>query len=98
AAYLERHREAVCETWIGFLKPMPTLVAAIVLLHFEPDHGAMVILIGTTFSMIFLAGARLHRFALILALCVTAVAALAIMKPSVLDRFASFLNPWAAEY
>jgi len=98
AAYLERHREAVCETWIGFLKPMPILVAAIVLLHFEPDHGAMVILIGTTFSMIFLAGARLHRFILILGVCVGAVATLAIMKPYVLDRFSSFLNPWAAEY
>lgn len=98
AAYLERHREAVRDTWIGFLKPMPILVAAIVLLHFEPDHGAMVILIGTSFSMIFLAGAKLHRFSLILAICVGGVATLAIMKPYVLDRFSSFLNPWAAEY
>lgn len=97
-AYMERHREAVCETWGGFLKPMLILVAAIVLLHFEPDHGAMVILIGTTFSIIFLAGARLHRFILILSACVGAVATLAIMKPYVLDRFSSFLNPWAAEY
>lgn len=98
AAYLERHRFSVVETWVGFIKPMVILAAAIVLLHFEPDHGAMVILIGTTFSMIFLAGAKLHRFALVLMLCVSAVAALAIMKPYVLDRFSSFLNPWAAEY
>lgn len=98
AAYLERHRFSVVETWVGFIKPMVILAAAIVLLHFEPDHGAMVILIGTTFSMIFLAGAKLHRFVLVLMLCVSAVAALAIMKPYVLDRFSSFLNPWAAEY
>lgn len=98
AAYLERHRFSVMETWVGFIKPMVILAGAIVLLHFEPDHGAMVILIGTTFSMIFLAGAKLHRFALVLMLCVSAVAALAIMKPYVLDRFSSFLNPWAAEY
>lgn len=98
AAYLERHRFSVVETWVGFIKPMVILAGAIVLLHFEPDHGAMVILIGTTFSMIFLAGAKLHRFALVLMLCVSAVAALAIMKPYVLDRFSSFLNPWAAEY
>jgi len=98
AAYLERRREEVIGSWVGFLKPMLLLAAAIVLLHFEPDHGAMVIMIGTSFSMIFLAGARLHRFALVLALCLAAVAALAIMKPYVLNRFESFLNPWAAEY
>jgi cell division protein FtsW len=98
AAYLERRREEVIGSWTGFLKPMLLLAAAIVLLHFEPDHGAMVIMIGTSFSMIFLAGAKLHRFALVLALCLAAVAALAIMKPYVLNRFESFLNPWAAEY
>lgn len=98
AAYLERRRVEVSETWAGFLKPMFVLAGAIVLLHFEPDHGAMVILIGATFSLIFLAGAKLHRFVIVLATCLSAVAALAIMKPYVIDRFASFLNPWAEEY
>ncbi len=98
AAYLERRRSEVINTWTGFSKPMLLLIAAIVLLHFEPDHGAMVIMIGTCFSMIFLAGAKLHRFLLVLAVCVGGVVLLAIMKPYVLDRFSSFLNPWAAEY
>ena len=98
AAYLERRRDEVIGTWTGFLKPMLLLVLAIVLLHFEPDHGAMVIMIGTCFSMIFLAGAKLQRFALVLLVCVAGVVALAIMKPYVLDRFESFMNPWAAEY
>lgn len=98
AAYLQRRRVEVIGTWTGFLKPMLLLSAAIVLLHFEPDHGAMVIMIGTCFSMIFLAGAKLHRFALVLLVCVAGVVALAIMKPYVLDRFESFMNPWAAEY
>ncbi len=98
AAYMERRHHDVVNTWSGFLKPMIILTAAIVLLHFEPDHGAMVIMIGTCFSMIFLAGAKLHRFILVLACCLGAVILLAIMKPYVLDRFSSFLNPWAAEY
>lgn len=98
AAYLERRHSDVVETWGGFLKPMLILIAAIVLLHFEPDHGAMVIMIGTCFSMIFLAGAKLHRFLLVLACCLSGVVVLAIMKPYVLDRFSSFLNPWDAEY
>lgn len=98
AAFLERHREEVVERWSGFIKPMMILAAAIVLLHFEPDHGAMVILMVTTFSMLFLAGARLHRFVLILLVCLSTVTSLAVMKPYVIDRFSSFLNPWAAEY
>lgn len=98
AAYLQRHRDEVHERWSGFLKPIVILAAAITLLHFEPDHGAMVIMMLTTFTMLFLAGARLHRFALIVMVCIAGVVALAIMKPYVINRLTSFLNPWAAEY
>lgn len=98
AAYLQRHRDEVHERWSGFLKPMVILAAAIALLHFEPDHGAMVIMMLTTFTMLFLAGARLHRFVLIVMVCFAGVVALAIMKPYVINRLTSFLNPWAAEY
>lgn len=97
AAFLERHLEEVRERWSGFLKPLLVIGAAVVLLHLEPDHGAMVILLLTAFCMIFLAGAKLHRFALMLALCVGAIAFLAITKPYVIMRFSSFLNPWSAE-
>ena len=98
AAYLERRRDEVQESWAGFMKPIVILAAAIVLLHFEPDHGAMVILTGTTFAMLFLAGARLHRVMLIVMICIGGVVALAVMKPYVINRLTSFLNPWAAEY
>lgn len=97
AAFLERHLDEVREDWSGFVKPLIVISAAVVLLHFEPDHGAMVILMLTTFALIFLAGAKLYRFFLILAVCVGAVVYLAIMKPYVIVRFSSFLNPWAAE-
>ena len=43
---------------------------AVVLLHFEPDHGAMVILLATVFCLIFLAGAKISRFFPLLLLCV----------------------------
>ena len=97
ASFLERHIDEVLEEWSGFLKPMGLIGAAVVLLHFEPDHGAMVILMATAFSMIFLAGAKLYRFIAMLALCVAAIIYLAIMKPYVIARFSSFLDPWSAE-
>ena len=97
AAYLERHADEVREQWSGFLKPMLVIGAAVVLLHFEPDHGAMVILMLTAFCLIFLAGAKFYRFLLMLVLCIGAVTYIAIMKPYVIARFSSYLNPWAAE-
>jgi cell division protein FtsW len=48
--------------------------------------------------MLFLAGARLHRFLLIMMLSFAGVTSLAIMKPHVISRLTSFLNPWADEY
>ncbi len=97
AAYLERHLEEVQTQWSGFLKPMLVIGTAVVLLHFEPDHGAMVILLLTAFCMIFLAGAKFYRFLLMLVLCTGAVTYVAVMKPYVIERFSSYLNPWAAE-
>ncbi len=97
AAFLERHHEEVQEQWSGFLKPLAVIGAAVALLHFEPDHGAMVILMLTAFCLIFLAGAKFYRFLMIFLLCVGGIAALAVTKPYVIVRFSSFLNPWAAE-
>lgn len=97
AAYLERHLDEVREQWSGFIKPMLVIGAAVVLLHFEPDHGAMVILLLTAFCLIFLAGAKFYRFLSMLILCTGAVSYVAVMKPYVIERFSSYLNPWAAE-
>lgn len=97
ASFLERHIIEVQQNWSGFLKPMALIAAAVVLLHFEPDHGAMVILLLTAFCMIFLAGAKLYRFVLMLMMFVGAISYLAIMKPYVIARFSSFLDPWSEQ-
>ncbi|MEQ8953448.1 MAG: putative lipid II flippase FtsW, partial [Gammaproteobacteria bacterium] len=97
AAFLERHQEEVRENWSGFLKPLAVIGAAVALLHLEPDHGAMVIMMLTAFCLIFLAGAKFYRFIIIFLLCVGGIALLAVTKPYVIVRFSSFLNPWAAE-
>jgi len=98
AAFLERHHDEVRERWSGFIKPLAVIGAAVVLLHFEPDHGAMVILLTTAFSMVFLAGARLHRFLVVLGAVASMAVMLAFKYPYVVERFTSFMNPWADEY
>ncbi|MDA1371593.1 MAG: putative lipid II flippase FtsW [Proteobacteria bacterium] len=97
AAFLDRHLDEVRQDWSGFFKPMLIIGTAAVLLELEPDHGALVILMFTAFCMIFLAGAKLYRFILMLAICVSAATYIALTKPYVIVRFSSYLNPWAAE-
>ena len=97
AAYLERHLDEVREKWSGFLKPLLIIGGASILLQLEPDHGALVILMLTGFCMIFLAGAKLYRFIVMLVLCGGAVTYLALTEPYVIVRLSSYLNPWAAE-
>ena len=97
AAYLERHLDEVREKWSGFLKPLLVIGGASILLQLEPDHGALVILMLTGFCMIFLAGAKLYRFIVMLVLCGGAVTYLALTEPYVIVRLSSYLNPWAAE-
>lgn len=97
AAYLERHADEVRGAFVGFVKPLLVVAGAVVLLHFEPDHGAMVILLATVFCLIFLAGAKISRFFPLLLLCVAGVTYIAVIKPYVLERFTSYWNPWAAE-
>ena len=97
ASYLDRHLIEVRERWSGFLKPLLMVGSAAILLQLEPDHGALVILTLTAFCMIFLAGAKLYRFFLLLLLFIGVVSYLAMTKPYVIVRFSSYLNPWAAE-
>ena len=98
ARYLANNQEDVSGTWIGFLKPFFIAGVAVVLLYLEPDHGAIVILMVAAFGMVFLAGAKLHRFLVMLCICVAGMITLAIKYPHVMARFESFLNPWAEEY
>ncbi|MBK52476.1 MAG: putative lipid II flippase FtsW [Gammaproteobacteria bacterium] len=97
AAYLERHSYEARDDFIGFLKPLLVVGCAVGLLHFEPDHGAMVILLLTAFCLIFLAGARITLFLPLLMLCLGGIAYIAVMRPYVIERFSSFWNPWAEE-
>ena len=97
AAFLERQLDEVREKWSGFYKPLLVVGAAVALFHFQPDHGTMVILTLTALCMIFLAGAKLYRILLMLTLCMGGIALLAVMKPYVIDRVTSFLDPWAVE-
>lgn len=95
AGYLVRHGIEVRTTWSGFIKPMMVLVILAVLLLLEPDFGATAVIMVTALGMLFLGGARLTQFGVLLVSVAAAAALLILTSPYRLQRLTGFLNPWA---
>ncbi len=93
---IARRPQAIRVAPAGVFKPLAVLGMVSVLLLLEPDHGAIFVLCGTVFAMLFLAGVPLNRHtalggAVVLALAV----AVLLHKEYVLLRLTSFIDPFA---
>lgn len=95
AGYMVRREHEVRHQWQGFLKPMAVLFATTLLLMIEPDFGATVIVVATSFGMLFLAGVKLGHFLLVLLGALAALGVLLVSAPYRLERLAAYTNPWA---
>ncbi len=95
AGYMVRREHEVRNHWQGFLKPMAVLFATTLLLMIEPDFGATVIVAGSAFGMLFLAGVRLGHFMLVLGGALAAALVLVISAPYRLKRLTAYTDPWA---
>ena len=98
SGYLVRQEAAVRQQWQGFLRPMLVLGVVAVLLLFEPDFGATVIVLGTAFGLLFLAGMKLLHFFTVVALSVLGLAGLIVTAPYRLQRLTAYTDPWADPY
>ena len=98
AGYMVRREHEVRHHWQGFLKPMAVLFATTLLLMVEPDFGATVIVVGTAFGMLFLAGVKLGHFLLVLAGALGAMLVLVVSEPYRVKRLTAYTDPWADPY
>lgn len=98
AGYMVRREHEVRHEWQGFLKPMAVLFAATLLLMVEPDFGATVIVAGSAFGMLFLAGVKLGHFLLVLAGALGALLVLVVSEPYRVKRLTAYTDPWADPY
>ena len=98
SGYLLRRQDEVREGVKGFVKPLILLGIISSLLLLEPDFGAIVVMVLTLLGMMYLAGARLGQFIVLLLLVGAALGMLAIISPYRLMRLTSFLNPWAKPF
>jgi cell division protein FtsW len=98
ADYLVRREVEVKEQVMGFIKPMMLLSIIGLLLLKEPDFGALMIITLTTLTLMFLAGVRFGHYLILFASATMALILIAISSPYRVERFMSFLNPWANQY
>jgi cell division protein FtsW len=98
AGYLVRRRDEVVASWWGFAKPMIVLFIAALLLLAEPDFGATVVIGSAFLGMIFLSGAKIGQFIILIVACFISVVLLVISQPYRLKRLTGYTDPWADQY
>ena len=93
--YLVRRLHEVRNSWAGIGKPTLPLGVFCILLYFEPDFGALVVLMGTVMGMIFLGGMRFSQFLVVISSVVALLVAVVGLQPYRVARIQSFLDPWS---
>lgn len=95
AGYITRHVENVRNSSVGLARPLILLLVASMLLLVEPDFGSAVVIVIIAMGMMFLGGARLSQFVVLLSLLAVAAVILVKTSPYRLARVMSFSDPWA---
>ena len=95
SGYLVRRIDEVRGRFSGFVKPLALVFCMALLLLAQPDLGSVVVLFVTTLGLLFLAGARVVQFALMILMGVAALVMLILFEPYRMRRVTSFLDPWA---
>ena len=95
AGYLVRRGELVRNTVGGFIRPMSMLAVIGVMLLFEPDYGATVVLFTTALGMLFLGGVPFWSFVGWAAFVVVSMGMVVMAAPYRVERLLTFMNPWA---
>jgi len=98
AGYMTRRQRELQNSWSGMLRPLGLLGAVVGLLLLEPDFGAAVVIAGASMAMLFLGGARLLPFVVLMALALVGAGVMAVWSPYRLQRLITFLDPWSDQF
>ncbi len=98
AGYLVRHKEDVCGSFRGFLKPLALMVPVVLLLLMQPDFGAAVVILSAVLGMVFLTGVPLRYFLPMILVVAAGAAYVIIDQPYRLARLTAFTDPWEHQF
>lgn len=76
-----------------FLIIIPLTVFLIIML--QPDFGTGIVILLSTFILIFISHAKIKYFLMLLILCIAGLTLLIIVAPYRLKRIMAFLDPWS---
>lgn len=94
ASFVTRHHDFVKESAYGLVKPLFLLSSACCLLLLEPDMGSAVVILTITMGVMFLSGARLQQFILLIVAVIGAGILAVVFSDYRSARVTSFLHPW----
>ncbi|MXZ79795.1 MAG: putative lipid II flippase FtsW [Gammaproteobacteria bacterium] len=94
AAHLSRHQGRVHKPKVWMMPCAVVLAPVSLLLLLEPDLGMSMVIAVTVMVMIFVAGARLKDFAILLAASVAALAVLVLSVDYRRERLISYIDPF----
>jgi cell division protein FtsW len=95
AGYMTRHVQTVRTSVYGMVRPLLLLSFASILLLLEPDFGAAAVILITALALMFLGGARLWQFGVLVCLLGVLGMILIVMSPERMERLTTFRDPWA---
>jgi cell division protein FtsW len=98
SGYIVRRNYQLTHSLQGFLIPMVVLGTIAFLLMLEPDFGAVVVIACTILGMLFLGGARVKHFFILLPLILCVLGFVAVSSSYRLQRITSFRDPWADQF
>lgn len=95
AGYVTRHKEYVQQSTYGLVKPLLLFSIACLLLLLEPDFGSAVVILVIAMGVMYLSGARLWQFLILIAVVAVLAMLLVYFSPYRWARVTGFIDPWA---
>ena len=95
AGYVTRHQEELQQSTYGLVKPLFMFSIACVLLLLEPDFGSAVVILCIAMGVMYLSGARLWQFLVLIAIVMVLAMLLVYFSPYRWARVTGFIDPWA---
>lgn len=95
AAYVTHNQEHVQQAAYGLVRPLMLFSAACFLLLMEPDFGSAVVILAIAMGIMYLSGARLWQFLILIAVVILLGSLLVYFSPYRWARVTGFINPWA---
>ncbi len=95
ASYVSRHQDDVLNSTYGLVKPLLLFSIACFFLLLEPDFGSAVIILVIAMGVMYLSGARLWQFIVLMSVLTILGVMLIFFWRYRRARFTGFFDPWA---